>query len=300
MCELPVGKNFHGGSLTMGSFDGFHLGHQSLLQQVKAGPRPWVVITFDPHPIRVLSPEVPFARLFPSDDLEHVLAPLGVDLLLKVPFTKELARLSPDDFAIRFFESSLAPKRLVVGYDFAFGRDRKGDLAWMTQWGKNHGCEVLSSAPIEYNGRVISSRWLRELIGQGEVEIAHRLLGRPFYVRGVVESGAGLGRTIGSPTLNLRWEGETRPVDGVYSTRVRWQGKTFLSVTNIGIRPTVSSSSALHIETHLLDENRDLYGQVLEIDFIRFQRPEIKFNSIEDLRNQIQLDILKARQDLGS
>jgi riboflavin kinase/FMN adenylyltransferase len=290
-------QNFQGGTLTIGKFDGLHLGHQKLLQTLTGGPR--LVMSFDPLPIQVLRPDQGYKRLLPKEDLGEQLPRFAVDALLVLPFTKELAGKSAADFAEQVIWQPFRPRHLVVGYDFAMGKDRQGDLAWLRGWCSVKGLEFTVAEPFQLEGQTVSSGRVRELIQKGDVAAAARLLGRPFYVRGEVIAGAGRGRSIGVPTLNQKPVNETLPDLGVYASRTRWRGQTLDSVTNVGRVPTFTDQTKVHVETHVFGRDVSAYGDTVDVDLVQRLRPEKKFSSAEDLKNQIAQDILEAKRILG-
>lgn len=296
--DLKDQKNFHGSTLTIGNFDGLHLGHRALLNKLKEGSKPHVLITFDPHPAQVLRPEQGLKRLFPREDLHEQLPHLDVDLLIVLKFTQAMAKMSAEEFLSQLL-IHLKPSAIVVGYDFAFGHARQGHLDFLEEWCRDHKIKIEVIEPVVEDGAIFSSRKIREQISQGDVAEAARWLTRPFYLRGEVVSGAGRGRGIGFPTLNLIQPEELVPKSGVYVTRVRWKGQIFPSVTNIGTNPTFESGNVQKIETHLLVEGGPGYGERVDIEFIDRLRDEQKFANALDLKKQIEQDILKAKNILG-
>lgn len=287
-------QSFHGGALTIGNYDGVHLGHQSLLKKLTSMPGPHVVMTFDPHPVQVLQPERQLRRLFPRDDLTEQLPKYGVDLLLILNFDRSFASLSADSFLERYVWDRLKPKHIVAGYDFAFGSGRGGSLNVMREWGKSHGVGIEIVEPLYQDGVVVASRRVREQIELGQVAEAHRLLGRPFYLRGEVVRGAGRGTGIGIPTLNQRVVNETLPKGGVYASRTRWNGQVMNSVTNIGTNPTFESGSAIKVETHILGSSPVILGEAIDVELIERLRDEKKFSDVRSLTAQIRADISQA------
>lgn len=289
-----------GAVITMGNFDGLHLGHQALLKAALDQPSPRVVITFDPHPLQVLYPERRLRRLLPREDLVEQLPKYGVDLLWILPFTRDFAQLGPQEFLTRL--EPLAPRHVVAGYDFGFGRDRSGSLDSLRAWAASRGASMHVVPPLLVDGAPVSSRRLRDMIAvQGDAAGARRLMGRPFYLRGEVVRGAGRGAGIGIPTLNQRVVNETLPRQGVYATRTRVGGAASPprpSVTNIGVTPTFGDGGSVKVETHVLDGVCEARGQTVDVEFIVRLRDEMKFSSIEDLKKQIQSDILKAHEAL--
>ncbi len=295
----PESQNFQNGTLTLGNFDGLHLGHRRLIEAVEKGPAPHVVITFYPHPVQVLFPERHLARLFPPQDLEEQLVKRDIDLLWILPFTRELAKKSAQEFARSYLLTPFHPQKIVVGYDFAFGHQREGTLEWLGRFCAENGIDLEITEKVMLDGDVISSRRIRQLILDGQVREAGRLLGRPFYLRGTVQKGAGRGRQLGYPTLNISVENEIRPKIGVYATRTRIKGRTYDSVTNVGRVPTFTDEKQIHVETHIMDQDIDAYGETIDVEFIAKIRPEKKFDSIDSLKKQIALDILEAKRELS-
>ena len=292
-----AGQKFQGGSVTIGNFDGLHLGHQELLRRAKALGGPVVVITFDPHPVQVLYPEKQLRRLFPREDLYEQLPRYGADLLWMLPFSKEFAAWPAEQFLEDCLWKPLRPKSLVAGYDFAFGKSRGGSLDGLKAWGQNKGVGVHVVEPQMVGHEVVSSRRVRELVMQGRAREAAALLGRPFYLRGPVVSGAGRGAGLGFPTLNQQVVNETCPANGVYASFTRFADKKYSSITNIGVNPTFGGGQ-IKVETHVFDSNLDLRGITIDVDLVDYIRPEMKFASVEDLKIQIRQDILKANETL--
>lgn len=295
----PVDPQFRQATVMIGNFDGLHLGHQALLSTARACPGPKVVLTFDPHPLQVLQPARALKRLFPREDLAEQLPAYGVDLLLVLKFDRIFAQQSAEEFLNRYVGDVFHPAHIVAGYDFGFGKSREGSLESLRVWSESRKAKLHVLAPMKIDGEVVSSRAIRDFVTAGKVDHAARLLGRPFYLRGEVVSGAGRGATIGIPTMNQRVINETRPLHGVYATRARIHGVTYPSVTNIGLNPTFGGGEGIKVETHVVSGTIEARGQVIDVDFIQRLRPEMKFPGVEDLKKQIQSDILKARELLG-
>ncbi|HMN69946.1 MAG TPA: bifunctional riboflavin kinase/FAD synthetase [Bdellovibrionales bacterium] len=294
----PKGQKFHGGSIVMGNFDGLHLGHQSLIDRALLSARPVTVVTFDPHPLQFLKPGLGLKRLFPKEVLEERLREKGIDVFLRLNFDRDLAALPAEEFWRVYVVEAFKPRAFVAGHDFGFGQGRSGNLAALKAWCARDGVELHVCPALEVDGAPVSSRRIREAVEKGDVALAGRLLGRPFFIRGEVIRGAGRGRGLGAPTLNLRAENETVPAMGVYATWAIWRGQRIRSVTNVGVNPTFGDATALKIETHVLDRAVEARGESVDVEFVRRLRPEMKFNSIEDLKKQIQSDILKAHEAL--
>lgn len=286
-----------GGTLTIGNFDGVHLGHRRLLQTVLMGPAPHMVMTFDPHPAQILRPERGFRSLFSRKDLEERLAQMKISDLIIVEFNSALAQIEAEDF-LDLVNRQLAPSRLVLGYDFGLGRDRSGDLNQIQDWSKSHGVEVVVVEPVSDEQGPISSRRIRRNLEVGQLPAVRKMLGRNFYIMGSTVKGAGRGRLMGFPTINLKEEGTLVPARGVYVTRTQIQDRNYVSVTNIGVNPTFEDSQELKIETHVVgkqDFNIPV-GTAIKVEFITRLRDEARFKSMEDLKKQIESDILKARE----
>jgi len=293
--------HLEGSWVTIGSFDGVHLGHQAIIRRLVDGAHAQgllaVIITFFPHPSKVLRGNgSPFYLTTPEERAE-ILAGLEVDLAVTLPFNKELASLTADEF-IGLLSEHLNLKRLLVGHDFALGRGREGNFEVLGKLGQKYHYLLEGQSPLLVAGELVSSSRIRELISQGNVARAAEYLGRRFAVEGKVVPGDGRGRTIGIPTANLEIWGELLlPARGVYATLAHIGSIEIPSVTNIGIRPTFENQSPqLRVETHLLNFNRDLYGTILQLEFIDFLRPEQRFPSVQALVGQIQTDIKHARE----
>jgi riboflavin kinase/FMN adenylyltransferase len=262
------------------------------------------VYTFDPHPRVVLDPGAPLVRLMTRTQLERGLAELGVDLLVREPFTRELAAFSPEAFIETILAGRLGPSILFVGRDFRFGRGRSGSDALLEQLGSRFGFEVRLIGQVLAGGSDVSSTRVRDLIAQGSVEQASALLGRPYAVWGRVVQGDRRGRALGFPTANLEPENDLLPGHGVYATAVQIfkgdeLGDRLASVSNVGERPTFAGQG-VHLETHLLDYDGDLYGERMAVHFCARVREERRFSGPDDLRAQIRRDCAAARTLLES
>ena len=292
-------------AVTVGNFDGVHLGHQSLaaetVRQARKRQGTAVALTFDPHPSRVLSPDRAPSTLMTLDQREEALAALGIDRLAVLPFTFELSRESAPDFARKVLRDAVGARVVVVGEGFRFGRGREGDLAGLARLGGALGFEVVGTAPVIDEGAPISSTRIREALARGAVAAARRMLGRLFFVDGTVVRGLGRGRTIGLPTANLAVVNETLPARGVYAAWCRELPDAGAArrpaVVNIGHRPTFGAG-ALSVEAHLLDFEGDLYGRALRVEFEERLREERAFDGPEALLRQVRDDIGRARRML--
>lgn len=294
--------HIHNAWLTIGAFDGVHLGHQQILKQLTAGAHakgaPAVVLTFAPHPEEVLrGPRSRFYLNTPSQQAEQ-LAALGVDVLVRQPFTKETAATSAGDF-VQLLKEHLGLEQLWVGHDFALGRNREGDFATLQTLGAQLGFSLHPVPALELDGAPVSSSRIRALLAEGDVSAAARLLGRPFALAGEVVAGAQRGRGIGIPTANIAVDEKLAlPANGVYVTRARLGGQEWGAVTNVGLRPTFADGTlAPVVEAHLLDyAGAEFYGQQLELDFLARLRAEQRFDGVEALLAQIRQDIEAARE----
>lgn len=288
-------QNTAGRVATVGTFDGVHRGHRAVLQTVKRiadaeGLRP-AVITFDRHPLEVVAPERAPKRLMTPADEAATLASLGLEVEV-IPFTRELMGLSAGEWMERMARD-MGVRTLVVGYDNTFGRDGIDmSVADYIRLGRLHGIEVVK-APIVPG---ISSSAIRRAVGEGRVEKAAGMLGRPYSLEGTVEQGNRLGRTIGFPTANLRPEaGRLVPANGVYSAdAILPGGERRRAVVNIGVRPTVGDNLRPTVEAHIIGWHGDLYGKELTLEFLRHLRDERRFDSLDSLKRQIEADTAEA------
>lgn len=288
-----------GSILTIGNFDGVHLGHRAIVKQViekaRAKGVPSALLTFDPHPIQVLFPERKFRRLFSVQDLREQVEKLGLDILVVQKFDPEFAALTAEDFLEKKVLPALKPHELVVGHDFNFGANRSGTLDFLNDWCLKAQLSLQVQAPIAIDGERVSSRRIRDLITAGEVAQAMRFLGRPFYLEGMVEKGAGRGRTIGVPTINVRPGEFVQPRVGVYVSETEIGGLKFRSVSNLGVSPTFGPDLEIKLETHIFDFDENVYGQKVRVELLDYLRDEKKFSSVEDLKQQIANDMQTAR-----
>lgn len=282
--------------LTVGNFDGVHQGHQELLRTIKESclkkNLKLVVMTFVPHPLAVLSPNS--VQLINSyEERRSLLAQLDVDYLFEVEFTRDLSLATPEDFMNHYLLAHPGTTALYLGYDFAFGADKKGDYQFAQKYCKGSGVVVENCTELKVVDQTVSSTEVRHALNDGDVERARLLLGREFFVRARVTKGAGRGVQIGFPTANLEsLKDRVLIKKGVYVTQTRLRGETYRSVTNVGVNPTFNSSKeTVRIETHILDFSGDIYGEEIEVSFYQRLRDEKKFTSVEELKLQIALDV---------
>jgi riboflavin kinase/FMN adenylyltransferase len=288
--------------VTVGSYDGIHIGHQHLLRQMQeaAGQRDHYtsLVTFYPQPKAVLAPHLPIRYLTTPAEKIILLNALGLDLMAILPFTVEMAQTSAAEF-VEELVTHLKMRQLWVGPDFALGRDREGDIPTLKQIGQRMGFEVCVAEPLTQNGEVVSSTRIRHMLTRGEVRQATTLLGRYPSLTGQVMQGAQRGRLLGFPTANLLVSPErVIPADGVYACFVWMNRKRYATVTNIGIRPSFAGAERM-VEAHLLNFSGDLYGLDMKMEFVERLRPERRFENLDELVAQIQSDAEQATELLA-
>jgi riboflavin kinase/FMN adenylyltransferase len=297
--------------LTVGNFDGLHVGHQRIMKTVTGRARAFdgqaAVYTFEPHPRKVLAPERAPRLLTTLEQKLELLDAAGVDVAIVEPFDREFARLPAERFVREILHERIDPLEVYVGYDFRYGRDREGSMRTLTELGPHLGFSVTIVPEVKLGSRDVNSTRIRELLEQGNVSEAALLLGRPYTVRGRVVVGDRRGRTLGFPTMNVDPDNEVLPRSGVYAGRVRFldagepaAGSSFGAVTNVGRRPTFGASERVLTEAHLLDFSGDAYGRRIEVTFEHALREERRFPDVEALRAQIAADAELARRKLAT
>ncbi len=292
-------------ALTLGVFDGLHLGHRSLINAVRRVARHFglasAVCFFKNHPSTVLNPDGAFDYLTTWEERARILRFSGIDYPIPLTFDQELAALTPESFVAELVARAHL-KQLVVGPDFALGKGRGGTVPVLTALGAKYGFEVRAQEPYRNTGEVVSSSAIRQRLRGGDVTGAEQMLGRPYRLRGLVVKGDQRGRTLGFPTANIAIPSHILvPANGIYTTYAHLTGEVdlgrrrgLLSVTSIGTRPTFSGVDR-RVETFLLDFDRDIYGQELAIDLMEFQRPELRFENVDALIAQMHADVAHAR-----
>jgi riboflavin kinase/FMN adenylyltransferase len=301
-----IDKPFPNAVITIGNFDGVHIGHQALFHEVmeKADIRGGTAIamTFEPHPIRVLKNNGHPPLITPYAQKIELIAKTGIDVLICIPFTHEFASITAKEFVLDILLNRIGIQTIVVGKDYTFGKNREGNLNLLKSYAEAYDFEVdvVDWIPISNNvPSRISSTQIRNLLIDGKVREAHKLLGRHYQVSGIVVPGRNRGgKLLGFPTANIKLREELFPKNGIYAVTVDCLGKRHQGVANIGYSPTFDDN-ALTVEVHILDFNKDLYEKSIVVKFIERIRDEIKFSGISELSQQIAQDVLKAREILS-
>ncbi len=301
--DQPVPPHLRGSVLALGNFDGFHLGHQAVVNRAVARGhherRPVIVATFDPHPVRFFKPDVPPFKLTSLDQRERLFAQAGADAMLVFRFDAELAATSAEEFVTRLLADRIGAAGVVTGDDFTFGKGRGGNIGLLKQRGLKVGIAAETVAPVLLDGQRISSGRIREELAAGEPGSATRLLSRPFAVEAAVERGDGRGHELGCPTANVRLGDYQRPAYGIYAVHVRLgDDREYPGVASFGVRPTFEPPVEL-LEANLFGFDGDLYGRTIEIALHAYIRPERKFDDLSALAAQMQADAAEARKLLA-
>ncbi|WP_019831009.1 bifunctional riboflavin kinase/FAD synthetase [Sphingomonas sp. PR090111-T3T-6A] len=301
--DQPVPAPARGAIVALGNFDGFHVGHQAVvgraIERARTEGRPAMVATFDPHPARLFRPDAPPFLLTTIPQRMDLFEAFGADAALALPFDRALAAVSPEGFVTEWLHERIGAAGVVTGEDFTFGKGRAGNTADLAALSERHGIRAETVRAVETDGAVASSTRIRQHLKAGEMEEAARLLSRPFAIRGIVQHGDKLGRTIGFPTANIALGDYLRPAYGVYAVRGRLEdGRVLNGAANLGIRPQFDPPKEL-LEPTFFDFSGDLYGQELTVELVRFLRPEAKFDSLEALTAQIEADCAEARHILS-
>jgi riboflavin kinase/FMN adenylyltransferase len=290
--------------LTIGNFDGVHRGHLALFERVKIRAKAIggisAVMTFQPHPLKIMKPEKAPRLITPTAQKLTLISQSGIDTIFCLHFDKTFAAISAEDFVQDILVRKIGVKELVVGYDYTFGHNRTGNSELLHRMGKELGFQIHEVQPVLMGKRVVSSTSIRELVKAGELAEAKKLLGRDYQISGTVIRGKNRGgRLLGFPTANLEVVDELTPREGVYAVTVLINGQIYNGVTNIGHNPTFGQGP-LSIETHVLDYSGDLLGQTIRVNFLERLRAEKTYKSIEELAHQIDLDVKLARKILAS
>ena len=299
-----VPESLRGAIIALGNFDGFHLGHQAVAKEAidwaRSDGRPAIIATFDPHPVRFFRPDVPPFRLTTLEQRQELYLAAGATAMLVFHFDGELAGTSAQDFITQVLLDGLGAHGVVSGEDFTFGQGAKGNVALLQGFGAEHGLMSRTVGAVIDHGRAISSSRVREALREGDPEEAARLLTRPFAVRGVVQHGDKRGREIGYPTANLTLETYLRPQYGIYAVtgRILATGQELKGAANVGMRPQFEPPKEL-LEPYFFDFAGDLYGQEIEVAFHHFLRGEAKFDTLDELTEQMARDCDEARRLLA-
>jgi riboflavin kinase / FMN adenylyltransferase len=301
--QLPHFKN---AVLTIGTFDGVHKGHITILREVvknaldHAGES--IVITFEPHPRKLLFPDQPLKLITPLNQKLRLIEKTGIDHIIVVSFTKEFSELSAKEYIEGFLVRNFNPKTIIIGYDHHFGHDRSGNINLLREYQSEYGYEVVEIPAQIIEEAAVSSTKIRNFINSGHVKEAMQMMGRPYSLEGMVERGQQLGRTLGYPTANVKATDPDQliPAIGIYAVRVNLHEHIHNGMLSIGFNPTVSSDKKLTIEVNIFDFSADIYGEVLEITFFERLRNEEKFSNLEELKEQLHLDKINSLKILGS
>ncbi|WP_210279722.1 bifunctional riboflavin kinase/FAD synthetase [Rhizobium metallidurans] len=301
----PLPDHLHGGVVAIGNFDGVHRGHQSVLERAleiaQARGVPALVLTFEPHPRTVFNPQAPVFRLTPAPLRARILEAMGFGAVIEYPFDRAFSQRSADDFIHSILKDWLCASEVVTGFDFHFGRGREGGPAFLMEAGNKYGFGVtLIDAFRDENSDVVSSSRIRALLKAGEVNEVAGLLGYHYTVESEVIGGEKLGRQLGFPTANMRLPTEVELKPGIYAVRFRFEDGTMHdAVASYGRRPTVTDNGAPLLETYVFDFSGDLYGQICSVSFFSYLRPELKFDGLEPLVEQMNRDKDEARAVLS-
>ena len=288
---------FNGASITLGNFDGIHVGHQALIKNaVDDAQRRGIcsaVLTFEPHPLRVLAPERAPKMLLTHKDKMQLLQSLGVDFVVIQQFDRSFAAIGAEEFVVKFLVERLRAKKVWVGKDLRFGKGRMGDIDKLRAWGTQLGFDVGIVEPVMVCGERVSSSRIRALLGAGDIAAVQPMLGRYFFVSGKVVSGHRRGRELGFPTANIASRAEIVPRDGIYATLLDLGEHVLPSVTSIGLNPTFGTGPRT-IESYIFNFDREIYGESVKLSFVARLRDEKSFASVDSLIEQIRLDVADA------
>ncbi len=293
--------------VTLGNFDGVHLGHQQIFRRVKEEASKihgqGVVITFEPHPLKVLAPERFLPLLAPFRKKMMLIEESGIDIVLCIEFSIKFSEIPPDEFIRSILVGKIGVKKVIIGYNYHFGKGQRGDAQALKEAGESYGFEVEVVEPLKVGQTIVSSSKIRTLIQAGEVEEASKLLGRDYQVIGKVVQGQKRGQTLGFPTANLEISDELYPKAGVYAVEVVWHQQHFNGLANIGSNPTFSVQTRrrgkqFSLEVHILDFNQELYGMEIEVRFKKRIRDEVRFESSSLLTEQIKKDVQWAKENV--
>lgn len=303
-----IKRSFKRPVVTIGNFDGVHLGHQRIFERVKQESlrlgAESIVITFEPHPLKILSPQNFVPILTPFKMKMKFIEEAGIETALCIQFSSSFSKISAQEFIKTILVEKLNIKKIIIGYNYQFGNDKKGDVKTLLEAGRSFNFETEVIEALKIDNIVVSSSKIRELIKNGDIEKASRLLGRDYIIIGKVIKGSGRGVSIGFPTANIEMSDQLYPKRGVYAVRVLWNNEKFNGLANIGINPTflpVESESEIatpSFEVHILNFNKFIYGDEIQVSFLKRIRDEIRFENVSDLTEQIKLDIQWAKKNV--
>lgn len=286
-------------AVAIGKFDGFHCGHQKLLQRMQEQKKKGlatVVFTFVPSPAAFFSKE-PEKELTTIEEKRKIFENAGIDYLIEYPFYQETADMEPNTYIEEVLVKRIHAKCIVAGEDVSFGRRGLGNYQMLEEKSQKFGYDVIIIDKVQYEGREVSSTYVREEVARGKMELVHQLLGIPYHVGGTIVHGRKLGRTLGMPTVNqIPPKEKLLPPNGVYYSYVMLEGKKMPSITNIGTKPTVKNDIVMGVETYIYNFNENVYGEELEVYLLSFKRPEMRFESVEALKQQMAEDIAAGRK----
>ncbi len=289
--------------VTIGTFDGVHIGHQMVISHIVETARRLdgesVLMTFEPHPRKVVQPGYNLKLILSMEERERLFEQLGIDHLVIIHFTKAFSQLSSEEFLVEYVFKPIKPVKMIIGYDHQFGKDRKGDIHFLRQMAGKYGFAVEQVEMLDVDGAPVSSTRIREAIKTGDMKLAARLLGFHYSISGTVVMGNQIGRTLGFPTANIHPDEPEKliPYYGVYATLVECRGKMYKGMSNIGIRPTLNEHR-LTIEVNIFDFDKDIYGERIRLFFLEHTRDEKRFRDLDLLRRRLIIDQIKVRKIL--
>jgi riboflavin kinase/FMN adenylyltransferase len=297
-------RSFKNPVLTIGNFDGVHLGHQRIFRLVKEKAREIggesVVYTFEPHPAAVLAPQLKPLLITSSEEKLRLIEDQGIDVTICANFSEDFARQTPEDFVKEILYDQIKIRQLFVGHDYTYGKDRRGNIALLKELGRKLGFNVEVVEAVRVGGMVVSSTLVRQLIQKGELREAAKLLGRNYLLLGQVIHGHGRGgKKLGFPTANIKPDGALFPKPGIYAVFAIYEGARYKGVANLGWNPTFHDRT-FSIEVHILSFHQDIHGQRLQVEFVERLRDEVAFGSPEELITQIKRDIVQAKKLLSA
>lgn len=287
----------------LGNFDGVHLGHQKLikelLKQATIRNLESTILTFEPHPSKILYPDKADPLIMTLKQKENVIKTYGIDNLVLIPFTRDFSNIDYEDFIYDILIKKCRAKTIVVGFDYRFGKKGAGNARILKEICRKEGIDTIIIPPVTYEGKIVSSTLIRSLIRNGNVKKAREFMARPFSIEGIVVYGDALGRELGFPTANVSYSPDiVLPANGVYAVLVAWQGRILKGIANIGIKPTFNKNQ-ITLEVHIFNFNEQVYGETLEVIFVEKIRDEIKFEGVSRLIDQIKKDVAMAKKILS-